>query len=166
MLARRVENHFGEWNPAQLSIFIKQPRDQLIHWRSCWVRRRSPMFLREAFRAAQTNGDKKRDTKHSLIQNPRWRFNKSKRTAVQPQSVLSPAARIAHRPKKENATLAAGQLTMNKSEKIFVAGHRGLVGSSLIRRLEREGFHNLPRRDRSQLNLTDESAVQNFFRKE
>src|SRR2546427_2393590 len=90
MFARRVENHFGEWNPEQLSIFIKQPRDQLIDWRFCWVRRRSPMFLREAFRGAHTDGDKKRDAKHSLIQNPRWRLNKSKRTAVQPQSVLSP----------------------------------------------------------------------------
>src|SRR5256886_11497806 len=55
---------------------------------------------------------------------------------------------------------------MNKSEKIFVAGHRGLVGSALIRRLEREGFHNLPKRDRSQLDLADERAVQSFFGQE
>jgi GDP-L-fucose synthase len=52
---------------------------------------------------------------------------------------------------------------MDKSEKIFVAGHRGLVGSALIRRLEQEGFHNLPTRDRSQLDLANERAVQNFF---
>src|SRR5881396_2367124 len=160
MFARRVENHFGEWNPEQLSIFIKQPRDQLVDWRFCWVRRRSSMFFREAFRGAHTHGDKKRDAKHSLIQNPRWRLNKSKRTAFQPQSVLSPTVRIAHRPKKENATL---QLDMNKSEKIFVAGHRGLVGNALIRCFEREGFHNLPKRDRLQLDLADEGAVQNFF---
>ena len=55
---------------------------------------------------------------------------------------------------------------MDKSEKIFVAGYRGLVGSALIRRLEAEGFANLPRRDRSQLDLADESAVQNFFAQE
>jgi len=55
---------------------------------------------------------------------------------------------------------------MNKGEKIFVAGYRGLVGSALIRRLEREGFHNLPKRDRSQLDLADERAVQNFFAQE
>src|SRR2546429_9202445 len=55
---------------------------------------------------------------------------------------------------------------MNKPEKIFVAGHRGLVGSALIRRLEREGFHNLPKRDRSQLDLADERAVQSFFGQE
>ena len=54
----------------------------------------------------------------------------------------------------------------NKSEKIFVAGHRGLVGSALIRCFEREGFHNLPKRDRLQLDLADECAVQNFFAKE
>ena len=52
---------------------------------------------------------------------------------------------------------------IDKSEKIFVAGHRGLVGSALIRRLETEGFNNLPKRDRSQLDLGDERAVQNFF---
>jgi GDP-L-fucose synthase len=55
---------------------------------------------------------------------------------------------------------------MDKSEKIFVAGHRGLVGSALIRRLEQERFHNLPKRDRSQLDLADERAVQNFFAEE
>ncbi len=55
---------------------------------------------------------------------------------------------------------------MNKSDKIFVAGYRGLVGSALVRRLEREGFNNLPKRDRSQLDLGDEHAVQSFFAKE
>src|SRR5213595_3196075 len=55
---------------------------------------------------------------------------------------------------------------MDKSDKIFVAGHRGLVGSALIRCFEREGFHNLPKRDRLQLDLADERAVQNFFAQE
>ena len=55
---------------------------------------------------------------------------------------------------------------MDTSEKIFVAGYRGLVGSALMRRLEREGFNNLPKRDRSQLDLGDERAVQSFFAKE
>jgi GDP-L-fucose synthase len=55
---------------------------------------------------------------------------------------------------------------IDKSEKIFVAGHRGLVGSALIRRLATEGFNNLPLRDRSQLDLGDEQAVQNFFAQE
>src|SRR6266581_637670 len=55
---------------------------------------------------------------------------------------------------------------MDTSEKIFVAGYRGLVGSALMRSLEREGFHNLPKRDRSQLDLGDEGAVRSFFAKE
>jgi len=55
---------------------------------------------------------------------------------------------------------------MDTSEKIFVAGYRGLVGSALMRRLEREGFNNLPKRDRSQLDLGDECAVRSFFAKE
>src|SRR6266536_4215698 len=52
---------------------------------------------------------------------------------------------------------------MDKLEKIFVAGHRGMVGSALVRRLEAEGFRNLLTRDRSQLDLADESAVEKFF---
>ena len=55
---------------------------------------------------------------------------------------------------------------MDKSEKIFVAGHRGMVGSALIRRLESEGFSNLVVRDRSKLDLRDESAVTKFFAEE
>ena len=55
---------------------------------------------------------------------------------------------------------------MDKSEKIFVAGHRGMVGSALIRRLESEGFMKLPKRDPSQLDLLDESAVAKFFAEE
>jgi GDP-L-fucose synthase len=55
---------------------------------------------------------------------------------------------------------------MRRSDKIFVAGHRGLVGSALIRCLEREGFNNLPKRDRSELDLADEGALRDFFAEE
>lgn len=55
---------------------------------------------------------------------------------------------------------------MDKSDKIFVAGHRGMVGSALVRRLEAEGFTNLPKPDRSQLDLTNEAAVAKFFAEE
>jgi GDP-L-fucose synthase len=55
---------------------------------------------------------------------------------------------------------------MDKSEKIFVAGHRGLVGSAMIRCLERESFINLLKRDRPELDLADERAVQSFFAQE
>ena len=52
---------------------------------------------------------------------------------------------------------------MQKSDKIFVAGHRGLVGSALIRILERDGFEHLVTRDRTQLDLMSERAVDQFF---
>jgi len=52
---------------------------------------------------------------------------------------------------------------LKKSDKIFVAGHRGMVGSALVRRLKAEGFANLLTRDRSRLDLSDESAVTKFF---
>jgi GDP-L-fucose synthase len=52
---------------------------------------------------------------------------------------------------------------LSKSDKIFVAGHRGMVGSALMRRFQAEGFLNLVTRDRSALPLMDESAVVKFF---
>jgi GDP-L-fucose synthase len=55
---------------------------------------------------------------------------------------------------------------MHKADKIFVAGHRGMVGSALVRRLQAAEFSNVVTRDRSQLDLTDESAVAKFFAKE
>src|SRR5436189_1965548 len=54
-------------------------------------------------------------------------------------------------------------LSMQKSEKIFVAGHRGMVGSALIRGLETAGFNKLLKRDRSELDLGDSEAVTKFF---
>ena len=52
---------------------------------------------------------------------------------------------------------------MTKSDKICVAGHHGMVGGALIRRLESDGFKNLLTRDRAQLDLANESAVAKFF---
>ncbi len=52
---------------------------------------------------------------------------------------------------------------MNKSDKIYVAGHAGLVGSAVIRRLKAIGFTNIVTRTRAQLDLTSQQAVQNFF---
>ena len=52
---------------------------------------------------------------------------------------------------------------MQKSEKIFVAGHGGMVGSALIRGLETAGFNKLLKRDRSELDLGDSEAVTKFF---
>ena len=55
---------------------------------------------------------------------------------------------------------------MDKSDKIFVAGHRGMVGSAVMRRLKTEAFSNVVTRERAQLDLTNESAVAKFFEQE
>ena len=52
---------------------------------------------------------------------------------------------------------------MNVDSKIFVAGHRGLVGSAIVRELERRGFANILTRSRSQVDLLDPGAVERFF---
>lgn len=55
---------------------------------------------------------------------------------------------------------------MKKTDKIFVAGHRGLVGSAIVRNLESKGYHNLLVRTHAELDLTNQSAVEEFFVKE
>ena len=55
---------------------------------------------------------------------------------------------------------------MNKDGRIFVAGHRGLVGAAIVRRLRAEGFENLVLRGRDDLDLADASAVAEFFASE
>jgi GDP-L-fucose synthase len=52
---------------------------------------------------------------------------------------------------------------MNPDARVFIAGHRGLVGSALWRELERQGFRRLLGRTRRELNLLDADAVQKFF---
>jgi len=52
---------------------------------------------------------------------------------------------------------------MNKDAPTFVAGHRGLVGSAIVRQLQALGFSNLLLRSRDQLDLTDSTAVRDFF---
>jgi GDP-L-fucose synthase len=55
---------------------------------------------------------------------------------------------------------------MQKEAKIFVAGHRGLVGSAIVRRLKTLGYSSLALRTRDQLDLTDEAQVAQFFHNE
>jgi len=52
---------------------------------------------------------------------------------------------------------------MNEGSRIYVAGHRGLVGSAIVRALRAQGYNNLILKPRDELDLTDESAVTNFF---
>jgi len=52
---------------------------------------------------------------------------------------------------------------MEKNSKIFVAGHNGLVGSAIVRKLRNEGYDNLILRSRNELDLRDQRAVRNFF---
>jgi len=52
---------------------------------------------------------------------------------------------------------------MNTSEKIFVAGHSGMVGSAVVRLLQHKGYQNIVTRTRQELDLTDQTAVRQFF---
>ena len=54
-------------------------------------------------------------------------------------------------------------MTLNKDSKIYIAGHKGLVGSAIWRNLEQRGYHNLVGRSHRELDLTDQIAVRNFF---
>jgi len=55
---------------------------------------------------------------------------------------------------------------MEKKSKIFVAGHKGMVGSAIVRKLLKEGFENLVLKTRQELDLLDQRAVKKFFEEE
>ncbi len=55
---------------------------------------------------------------------------------------------------------------MNKSDKIYVAGHRGLVGSAIVRSLQSKGYTNIIGRTHKELNLTNQQQVKEFFENE
>lgn len=55
---------------------------------------------------------------------------------------------------------------MNLTDKIYIAGHRGMVGSAMHRKLVKEGFNNLILKTSAELDLTNQTAVANFFAKE
>ncbi|MDE7222934.1 MAG: NAD-dependent epimerase/dehydratase family protein, partial [Acetatifactor sp.] len=52
---------------------------------------------------------------------------------------------------------------MNRNAKIYVAGHRGMVGSAIVRELERQGYGNILTRTHRQLDLCCQQAVEEFF---
>jgi GDP-L-fucose synthase len=55
---------------------------------------------------------------------------------------------------------------MDKNDKIYIAGHRGMVGSAILRRLKKDGLENFVFRTSDQLDLKDQQAVADFFKKE
>ena len=55
---------------------------------------------------------------------------------------------------------------IEKSDKIYVAGHRGLVGSAIVRGLKRQGYQNIVCRTHKELELTEQAQVRDFFEKE
>ena len=55
---------------------------------------------------------------------------------------------------------------MNPKDKVYIAGHRGLVGSAIFRQLESRGFTNLLMRTHEELDLTNQAHVKNFFQQE
>lgn len=55
---------------------------------------------------------------------------------------------------------------MNKDSKIFVAGHRGLAGSAIVRELQKNGYHNVITKTKNELDLRNQSDVRDFFNEE
>lgn len=55
---------------------------------------------------------------------------------------------------------------MNQSDKIYIAGHRGMVGSAILRKLQKEGYQNIIVRTSKELDLRDQVAVKAFFEEE
>ena len=55
---------------------------------------------------------------------------------------------------------------MEAKSRVYIAGHQGLVGSAILRRLQRAGYQHVITRPRSELDLTSQSAVERFFQQE
>ncbi len=57
-------------------------------------------------------------------------------------------------------------MKLNQDTRIYVAGHRGLVGSAVVRALQFQGYTNLVLRTHRELDLTEQAAVRSFFERE
>src|SRR6202043_4191932 len=55
---------------------------------------------------------------------------------------------------------------MSKNDRVFVAGHRGMVGSAIMRKLQNHGYTNIITRARNELDLVQQADVRTFFAKE
>jgi GDP-L-fucose synthase len=67
---------------------------------------------------------------------------------------------------KNIKTIDAIGMSDNLNQKIYVAGHRGMVGSAIVRNLADKGYKNIVTRTHAELDLTDQQAVKNFFEQE
>ncbi len=66
----------------------------------------------------------------------------------------------------ETAGAASQAIVLGSQARIFVAGHRGLAGSAIVRRLRAQGYHNLILRTHAELDLTEQGAVREFLQRE
>ena len=57
-------------------------------------------------------------------------------------------------------------MSKDLNQKIYVAGHRGMVGSAIVRNLQAQGFTNIVTRTHADLDLSNQAAVQSFFESE
>jgi len=57
-------------------------------------------------------------------------------------------------------------MNIKKNDKIFIAGHKGMVGSAILRVLQKKKYTNIITKEKKNLNLTDQNKVENFFKKE
>src|SRR5258706_13288578 len=57
-------------------------------------------------------------------------------------------------------------MALSKKSKLFIAGHRGLVGSRILKKYQDEGYKNIVTRTKSELDLMDQKAVEKFFKEE
>ena len=76
---------------------------------------------------------------------------------------------IVHLPEKKRQAVSDQQerrKKMEKDAKIYVAGHRGMVGSAIVRQLEKKGYTNIITRPHKELNLCRQNEVEDFFAKE
>ena len=62
--------------------------------------------------------------------------------------------------------MSDARVTMDKSSKIYVAGHTGMVGSAIVRKLRSAGYDNLVLRSRAELDLTEQASVRSFLQSE
>lgn len=69
-------------------------------------------------------------------------------------------------PQRGRQNLKRQSMVMEKDAKIYVAGHRGMVGSAIVRELERQGYTNIITRTHKELDLTRQDQVEKFFAEE